>query len=147
MDGRSRCTGFQRCLRRPGAAVCAAFAAGPLPVDIVPKEIKIPGCRGIREFFVASDSQEELDQEQQGDDVGQHRHILELAGEHLDEGVGNQTQTNGVADGAGNRHAQHNKATDVIFLKYHEKSIFSNPIATTPAAEPMISKLPPTPAQ
>ena len=34
----------------------------------------------------------------------------------------------------------------VILLKYQKNGIFSIPIATTPAAEPMMSKLPPTPA-
>ena len=34
----------------------------------------------------------------------------------------------------------------VIFLKYQKKGIFSMPMATTPAAEPMMSRLPPTPA-
>ena len=34
-----------------------------------------------------------------------------------------------------------------IFFKYQKKSIFSIPIATTPAAEPIISILPPVPAE
>ena len=38
------------------------------------------------------------------------------------------------------------KAIKVMRLKYQKKGIFSMPIATTPAAEPMMSKLPPTPA-
>jgi hypothetical protein len=39
------------------------------------------------------------------------------------------------------------KANHDIFLKYQKKSIFSIPIATTPAAEPIISILPPVPAE
>lgn len=39
------------------------------------------------------------------------------------------------------------KANHDIFLKYQKKSIFSIPMATTPAAEPMISILPPVPAE
>ena len=39
------------------------------------------------------------------------------------------------------------KANQVIFFKYQKKSIFSIPIATTPAAEPIISMLPPVPAE
>ncbi len=38
-------------------------------------------------------------------------------------------------------------ANKVIFLKYQKKSIFSIPIATTPAAEPIINILPPVPAE
>jgi hypothetical protein len=38
-------------------------------------------------------------------------------------------------------------ANQDIFLKYQKKSIFSIPIATTPAAEPMINILPPVPAE
>ena len=34
-----------------------------------------------------------------------------------------------------------------IFFRYQKNSIFSNPIATTPAADPMISILPPVPAE
>lgn len=37
-------------------------------------------------------------------------------------------------------------ANHKIFLAYQKKSIFSIPIAATPAAEPIISKLPPVPA-
>ena len=33
-----------------------------------------------------------------------------------------------------------------IFLKYQKKDIFSIPMATTPAAEPIMSMLPPVPA-
>lgn len=32
------------------------------------------------------------------------------------------------------------------FLRYHENGIFSIPITATPAADPMISMLPPVPA-
>ena len=39
------------------------------------------------------------------------------------------------------------KAIHRIFLRYQPKVIFSIPIATTPAAEPMINILPPVPAQ
>ena len=39
------------------------------------------------------------------------------------------------------------KANPLIFFKYHTKSIFSIPIAATPAAEPMINMDPPVPAQ
>lgn len=39
------------------------------------------------------------------------------------------------------------KANQEIFFKYQKKSIFSIPIAATPAAEPMMSALPPVPAQ
>ncbi len=39
------------------------------------------------------------------------------------------------------------KANHDIFLKYQKKSIFSMPMATTPAAEPMINILPPVPAE
>ena len=39
------------------------------------------------------------------------------------------------------------KANKVIFFKYQKKSIFSMPIATTPAADPIISMLPPVPAE
>ncbi len=34
-----------------------------------------------------------------------------------------------------------------MFFAYHTNVIFSKPITITPAAEPMISMLPPTPAQ
>ena len=39
------------------------------------------------------------------------------------------------------------KANQVTFLKYQIKSIFSMPMAATPAAEPMMSILPPVPAE
>ena len=39
------------------------------------------------------------------------------------------------------------KANQDIFLKYQKKSIFSIPIATTPAADPTIRILPPVPAE
>ncbi len=39
------------------------------------------------------------------------------------------------------------KANQVTFLKYQIKSIFSMPMAATPAAEPMTSMLPPVPAE
>ena len=39
------------------------------------------------------------------------------------------------------------KANQVMFLKYQIKSIFSMPMAATPAAEPMTSMLPPVPAE
>lgn len=39
------------------------------------------------------------------------------------------------------------RANQDIFFKYQKKSIFSIPIATTPAAEPMINMLPPVPAE
>ena len=39
------------------------------------------------------------------------------------------------------------KANHAIFFKYQKKSIFSIPIATTPAAEPIINILPPVPAE
>ena len=39
------------------------------------------------------------------------------------------------------------KANQEIFFKYQKKSIFSIPMATTPAAEPMINILPPVPAE
>ena len=38
-------------------------------------------------------------------------------------------------------------ANQDIFFKYQKKSIFSIPIATTPAAEPIINILPPVPAE
>jgi hypothetical protein len=38
-------------------------------------------------------------------------------------------------------------ASGVIFLRYQKKSIFAIPIAATPAADPIISALPPVPAQ
>ena len=38
-------------------------------------------------------------------------------------------------------------ATHPIFLTYQKKSIFSSPMAATPAAEPIIRILPPVPAQ
>ena len=38
-------------------------------------------------------------------------------------------------------------ANQDIFFKYQNKSIFSIPIATTPAAEPIINILPPVPAE
>ena len=38
-------------------------------------------------------------------------------------------------------------ASKEIFFKYQKKFIFSIPMATTPAAEPMISMLPPVPAE
>lgn len=40
-----------------------------------------------------------------------------------------------------------NKASGVIFRRYHIKSIFAMPIAATPAADPIMSALPPVPAQ
>lgn len=40
-----------------------------------------------------------------------------------------------------------NNANQLIFFTYQKKSIFSSPIAATPAAEPMIKMLPPVPAQ
>ena len=39
------------------------------------------------------------------------------------------------------------KASHEIFLRYQKKSILSIPIATTPAAEPIINILPPVPAE
>src|SRR5690606_39642822 len=39
------------------------------------------------------------------------------------------------------------KANQETFVKYQKKSIFSIPMATTPAAEPIISILPPVPAE
>lgn len=39
------------------------------------------------------------------------------------------------------------RANREMYLRYHEKVIFSIPITTTPAAEPIINMLPPTPAQ
>ena len=39
------------------------------------------------------------------------------------------------------------RASQEIFFTYQKKSIFSIPIAATPAAEPMMSKLPPVPAE
>ena len=39
------------------------------------------------------------------------------------------------------------KASQAILRKYQKKSIFSIPIATTPAAEPIMSILPPVPAE
>ena len=39
------------------------------------------------------------------------------------------------------------KASHDIFFKYQKKLICSIPIATTPAAEPMMSILPPVPAE
>ena len=39
------------------------------------------------------------------------------------------------------------RANQVTFLKYQIKSIFSIPMAATPAAEPMTSILPPVPAE
>ena len=39
------------------------------------------------------------------------------------------------------------KAIHPIFFKYQKKLIFSIPIATTPAAEPIINILPPVPAE
>ena len=47
---------------------------------------------------------EELDEEQRGDHIRQRAHVLGLAGEHLDEGVGDEAEADGVADGAGDRH-------------------------------------------
>ena len=38
-------------------------------------------------------------------------------------------------------------ANQEIFFKYQKNSIFSKPMATTPAAEPIISILPPVPAE
>ena len=40
-----------------------------------------------------------------------------------------------------------NKASQVNFFTYQRKSIFSIPMAATPAAEPIISALPPVPVQ
>ena len=39
------------------------------------------------------------------------------------------------------------KANQDMFLKYQKKLIFSIPIATTPAADPIINILPPVPAE
>ena len=39
------------------------------------------------------------------------------------------------------------KANQEIFFRYQKKSIRSIPMATTPAAEPMMSILPPVPAE
>ena len=39
------------------------------------------------------------------------------------------------------------KAIHVMFYMYQPNVIFSSPITTTPAAEPMMSIEPPTPAQ
>ena len=38
-------------------------------------------------------------------------------------------------------------ASNEIFFRYQIKSIFSIPITATPAADPIINKLPPVPAQ
>ena len=43
---------------------------------------------GKRGFVVKLDSQEELDQEQSGDNLGQNGNVLELAGEDLDQSIG-----------------------------------------------------------
>jgi hypothetical protein len=39
-----------------------------------------------------------------------------------------------------------NMAQSEMFFRYHVNDIFSSPIAATPAADPMISILPPVPA-
>ena len=39
------------------------------------------------------------------------------------------------------------KANQPIFFKYQKNSIFSIPIATTPAADPITNTLPPVPAE
>ena len=52
-----------------------------------------------------SRDEEELDEEQHGDDVGQRRDVLGLAGEYLDDGVGDEAEADAVADGAGDGHA------------------------------------------
>ena len=61
-------------------------------------------------LFSALYDQEEFQQEDCRDDVGQNRHILEFAGEHLDYGVGDQSDTNCVTDRAGDGHGdQHQR--------------------------------------
>ena len=40
-----------------------------------------------------------------------------------------------------------NNAINETSFKYHPKLTFSSPITTTPAADPTIKMLPPTPAQ
>ena len=39
------------------------------------------------------------------------------------------------------------RAIKLILFAYHKNGMFSIPIATTPTAEPIINRLPPTPAQ
>lgn len=51
-----------------------------------------------------SDDQEELYQEQHGDHIGQCGDLLGLAGEDLDDGVGDEADADGMADGAGDGH-------------------------------------------
>ena len=55
-------------------------------------------------------NQEELDEEDQGQNVGQGRNLLGFAGDHLHDGVGDQRQADTVADGAGNGHGQQHDA-------------------------------------
>ena len=47
------------------------------------------------------DDGEELNDKQQGDNVGQDGDLLGTAGEHLDHSVGDHGNTDSVADGAG----------------------------------------------
>ena len=49
-------------------------------------------------------NQEEFQQEEGGNHVGEEGDLLGLAGKDLDDGVGDEAQADGVADGAGNRH-------------------------------------------
>ena len=70
----------------------------------------------------------ELDQEQDRDHVGQDGNFLALAGEQLDDGIGDQAQTDRMTDGTGDRHtnehhSNRNDLVDVIeinVLKTHQ---------------------------
>ena len=65
----------------------------------------LPGAVRIgRRAITALNSQEELHQEQGGDHIGQDGNILCLAAEDLHDGVADQADADGMADGAGDRH-------------------------------------------
>lgn len=53
-----------------------------------------------------SNNSKELHDEQQGDHVGQDGNILCLAGEDLDDSVGDHGNADAVADGAGDGHGK-----------------------------------------
>ena len=80
------------------------------------------------------DNSEELDKEQSGNDVSDDGNVLELTAEDLDHSVGDQTQTNGMTDGAGNRHADPSVSKYVLIdsLRAISSSIISILVSIIP---------------
>ena len=56
---------------------------------------------GSADRYVSSGNEEELHKENHRDDIRQHGDVLALARAELEHGIADQTQTDAVADGAG----------------------------------------------